>query len=160
MFVRMIFSESENILLPNLVLWCSIMSQSVMRDFCCCCCLQGQGHSDGSNEHNMTLSTIFAELLIPWQPDLVWWYIIISQSVLWKKNGLLHSGPRPQRRVKMLIFVQMISSKPPNILFPNLVLWCIIMSRSVMQKDWFAVFKFRVTVRAHLIKYDCFYHIW
>ena len=55
--------------------------------------------------------------------------------------------------------VQMISSKPPNILFPNLVLWCIIMSRSVMQKDWFAVFKFRVTVRAHLIRYDCFYHV-
>ena len=29
----------------------------------------------------------------------------------------------------------------------------------VMQEDWFAVFKFRVTVRAGLIKYDCFYHI-
>ena len=28
-----------------------------------------------------------------------------------------------------------------------------------MQEDWFAVFQFRVTVRAHLIKYDCFYHI-
>ena len=27
---------------------------------------------------------------------------------------------------------------------------------SVMQEDWFAVFKFRVTVRAHIIKYDCF----
>ena len=30
----------------------------------------------------------------------------------------------------------MISSKPPNILFPSMVLWCIIMSWSVMQKDW------------------------
>ena len=29
------------------------------------------------------------------------------------------------------------------------------MGQSVMQEDWFAVFKFRVTVRAHLIKYDC-----
>ena len=28
-----------------------------------------------------------------------------------------------------------------------------------MQKDWFAVFKFRVTVRVHLIKYDCYYYI-
>ena len=28
-----------------------------------------------------------------------------------------------------------------------------------MQEDWFAIFKFRVTVRAHLIKYDRFYHI-
>ena len=30
MFVWMIFSESQNILLPNVVWWCSIMSQSVM----------------------------------------------------------------------------------------------------------------------------------
>ena len=28
-----------------------------------------------------------------------------------------------------------------------------------MQENWFAVFKFRVTVRTHLIRYDCFYHI-
>ena len=33
------------------------------------------------------------------------------------------------------------------------------MGQSVMQDDWFAVFKFRVTVKAHLIKYDCFCHI-
>ena len=30
-------------------------------------------------------SIIPSELLILWQPNLVWWYIIISQSVLWKK---------------------------------------------------------------------------
>ena len=42
---------------------------------------------------------------------------------------------------QMLIFVHMISSKPPI----NLVLWCIIMSWSVMQKDWFAIFKVKVT---------------
>ena len=33
------------------------------------------------------------------------------------------------------------------------------MDQSVMQEDWFAAFKFRVTVKAHLIRYDCFYHI-
>ena len=52
-----------------------------------------------------------------------------------KKNELLHSGSRSQWRVKMLMLVHMMSSKPPNILFPNLVLWCIIRSQSVMQKD-------------------------
>ena len=46
----------------------------------------------------------------------------------------------------------MISFKPLNILFPNVVLWCIIMSQSVMQKDWFAIFKVTVTARAHMIK--------
>ena len=34
----------------------------------------------------------------------------------------------------------------------NLVLWFIIMSQSVMQKDWFAIFKVKVTERAHMIK--------
>ena len=33
------------------------------------------------------------------------------------------------------------------------------MGQSVTQEDWFAVFKFMVTVRARLVKYDCFYHI-
>ena len=68
-----------------------------------------------------------------------------------KTNGLLHWS-RSQWRVKMLIFVQVISSKPPNILFPNLVLWCIIMSQSVMKKDWFSIFEGKVTARAHVIK--------
>ena len=54
--------------------------------FVCCCYLQGQGHSKGLYDQNMTLSIIFSELLIPWQPNLVWWYIIISQSVLLKKK--------------------------------------------------------------------------
>ena len=67
---------------------------------------------------------------------LVWWYMIISQSVLWKKVRLLHSGSRSQRRVKILMFVQMISSKPPSILFPNLVLWCIIVQELTMIKIW------------------------
>ena len=36
-----------------------------------------------------------------------------------KKIGLLHSRSRSQWRVKMLMFVQLISSKPPNILLPD-----------------------------------------
>ena len=69
-----------------------------------------------------------------------------------KKNGLLHSGSRSQWRVKMLMFVHIISSKPPNILFANLVLWYIIMNWSVMQKDWFAMFMVKVTAWTHMIK--------
>ena len=49
------------------------------------------------------------------------------------------------------MFVKMVFSNPPNILFPNLVLWCIIMSQNVTQKDWFAIFKVKVTARAHMI---------
>ena len=117
---------------PNLVWLCSIMSQSVMRKHCC---LWGQGHSKGSYDQNMTLSTIFSELLFTWQQKLVWWCISSNQSVLWrKKNRLLHSGSKSQRRVKMLIFVQMISFKLPNSLFPNLVLWCFIIQELIWSK--------------------------
>ena len=112
--------------------------------FCCCCYFQGQGHNKSSYDQNMALSSIISELLIPRQ----------HQSVRWKKKerGLLHSGSRSQRRVRMLMFVQIISSIPSKILFSNLVLWFIIMSQSVMQKDWFAFFKVKVTARAHTIK--------
>ena len=44
------------------------------------------------------------------------------------------------------IFVQMIFSELLNLLLPNLVWWCIIMSQIVFQKDWFAVFKVKVAV--------------
>ena len=56
--------------------------------------------------HMIKIWLFFPELFISWQPNLVWWYIIISQSVLWKK-GWLHSGSRSQQRVKILMFVQM-----------------------------------------------------
>ena len=51
-----------------------------------------------------------------------------------EKNALLHSGSRSQQRVKMLMFVQIIFSKPPSILLPNLVLWCIIMQELIWSK--------------------------
>ena len=143
----MIFSESQNVLFPKLVWWCSIMSQSVMWEFCCCCYIQGQVTA------KVHMFKIWLFLLYflncwflcnqTWSNDASW------ARVSCEKTELLHLGSQSQRRVKMLMFVQMISSKPPNILFPNLVLWSIIMSWRVMQKDLFAIFKVRVTARAH-----------
>ena len=46
----------------------------------------------------------------------------------------------------------MISSESLNLLLPNLVCWCIIMSQIVFQKDWVAVFKGKVTVKDHITK--------
>ena len=57
------------------------------------------------------------------------------------------------------MFIQVMSSEPPNILLPNLVLGCIILSWSVLQKDWFAIFKVKVTARAHRSNYDSFNYI-
>ena len=91
MFVRMISFEPQNILLPNFVWWCSIMSLSVMLKKKQVCYRQSQGHSDGLYDQNTTLSAVSSELMILRQPDLVWRYIIISQSVLRKINWSLHS---------------------------------------------------------------------
>ena len=45
---------------------------------------QGQGHSKSSHHQNITISTIVFELLILLKPNWIYWYINISQSVLWK----------------------------------------------------------------------------
>ena len=47
-----------------------------------------------------------------------------------------------------------------NLLEPNVVWCCIIMDQSVMWKDLFVIFKVKVTVRVHIIRYVCFYHIY
>ena len=46
----------------------------------------------------------------------------------------------------------MISFESQKLLLPNLVWWCIIMSQIALQKDWFAVFKIKVTMKDHVIK--------
>ena len=48
------------------------------------CYLQGQGHRKGSCDQKATLSAISSELLILWQPDWVWWCIILSQRLVEK----------------------------------------------------------------------------
>ena len=64
------------------------------------CYLQGQDHSEGIYNHSITISTVSSKLLIHLQPNLVWWYIILSQSILWK-IGLLYSRSRSQLKIKM-----------------------------------------------------------
>ena len=41
-------------------------------------------------------------------------------------------------------------------LLPSLVWWYVIMSQIVFRKDWFAVFKVKVTVKDHIIKKQLF----
>ena len=50
------------------------------------------------------------------------------------------------------MFAQMIFSESLNLLLPNLVWWCIIISQIVFQTDWFAIFKVKVTVEDNIIK--------
>ena len=109
------------------------------------------------------LFNILSELLILLQLNLVCWYIIIRWTGLsCEKIGLLCCGP-DQDHWKgsefQWMFIWRVFPQLLNMLSPNLVWWGNIMGQSVVWEDWFAAFKFRVTVRAHLIQYDCFYHI-
>ena len=116
------------------------------------CCLQGQGHSEGSYYQNITLTSTSSELLILWLPKLVWWQVIIGESVLCK-NWIIAVKVKVTANVKLSMFIQMIFFfKPPNILLPNSVLWGITMSWSVIQKGSFAIFMVKVTARARMIK--------
>ena len=92
MFVQTTSSELPNILLPNLEWWYHELEWHAQRFVCY---LQGQGQSKSSYDKNMTVSnvssellmtvsSIFSKLLILLLLDLGWWYIIISQSVLWR----------------------------------------------------------------------------
>ena len=46
-----------------------------------------------------------------------------------------------------------VSPEPLNHFFlPNLVWWCIITRQCVMQKNWFTIFKFKVTAKGYIIK--------
>ena len=132
------------------------MSMSIMQKKIVCY-LEGQGHNEGLYDQTRTLSTIAFELQFLWQPDLVWWYIIISQSVFWKKQ----TNPNWIDALKIMVTakVQNVNewlsrSYPAKLLLSNLVLWCSIISQSILQKKRkkFAIFKVKVTARARVIK--------
>ena len=115
-----------------------------------------------SYNQNTVVSVISSELLIflVLLPNFVWWYIIIGWSVLWNdcfavfkvkitfQNFITKTG---------WMFVWTVSSELLNLLKPNLVWWCIVMSQSVLWKDCVAIFKVKVIGRACISKYDCFH---
>ena len=68
---------------------------------------------------------------------------------------------RSQEMFKIPVIVHLDDiSSTAELLEPTLVWWCIIMRQSVMQEDRFVIFKVKVIVRAHIIKCDCFHHIY
>ena len=69
-----------------------------------------------------------------------------------KLNGCIQGQGHSKISKCEWMFVQIVFSESLNLLLPNLVRWCIVKSRIVFQKDWFAVFKVKVTVKTNMIK--------
>ena len=69
--------------------------------------------------------------------------------------GLLQSRSRSQQMfaisVCRIVFDQCLLNHS-TIFLPNLVWWCIIMRRCVMQKNWFTIINVKATARAYRIK--------
>ena len=89
MFVEMMFSESQNISLPYFAMLkqhrepesrAEIISIFIFATFIMSRSQRGLVWSKYDSFYY-----ILCELLIPWQLNWVWWYIIRSQSVLWKQ---------------------------------------------------------------------------
>ena len=113
MFVRMIRCEPQNILLPNLVMMTQHHEPESCGHFSSCCYLLGQDHGKGLYDQNMTvdsLATKFGLMIHHHKP-----------GCLVKTNWITAFRVKATVKGQNLMFVQMISSKPSNILFSNLV---------------------------------------
>ena len=67
MFVPTISSEPQNIFFNKL----GVVMQNPEQEYHAEKILQGEGHSEGSCDQNMTFSSISSKLLILWQLNLV-----------------------------------------------------------------------------------------
>ena len=101
------------------------------------CCIQVQGHSENSK----------------------WMFVCMICCEPLKLTDCCIQVQGHSKNSKWM-FVWMICCEPLKFLLPNLVWGCNIMNQSVMLGDWFLIFMVKVTVKAYIIQYDCFYHIY
>ena len=107
------------------------------------------------------LFNMFSELLILLQLNLVWWHIIIRWIVLWKDCitlFLLRSRSQKKFRTPVNVYLEDISSaSEPSITKLGMVMHHHGPKRHA--RRLVCCLQVQVTVRAHLITYDHFYHI-
>ena len=119
------------------------------------CYFQGQGHCKSWYDQIVTFSAVSLELLILCcqftKLGLIVHYHTHKPECFMEKLDCCVQGQGHSKISKcQWMFVQIIFSKSLNILLPNLVWWCISMTQIVFQKDWFAVFKVKVTVKNNI----------
>ena len=89
-------------------------------------------------------SALLSEMLFLWQPNLVWWYIIIRQMACVKSWITAF-------KVKVTVKVHNVYECLSILYFLNHQTFC--------HKDWLAVFKVKVTAGAHMIRMQQFHYI-
>ena len=125
------------------------------------CCLEGQGHSEGSYNQIWLFNMSF-ELPIPITTNL-------GLVAYHQKLDCLMKRLDCSVVVKVEVTGRVQNSSECSSGWYLLNCWTFCDQTwygdasswaSVMQKYWFAVFKLKVMMRVHIIKYDCFYHIY
>ena len=105
---------------------------------------------------NMTISTISSKLLFHLQPNLVLWYSIISQRIVWKILITVF-------KVKVTVMVQNVSeclSRWRLLKYRRFVTKLgMVMQQLSRGKILSAIFKVKVIAKAHMIKYCSFCYI-
>ena len=151
MFVQMISSKPPNILFPNMLLWCIIVSQCVMQKYWLL-------FSRLRSLQELIWSKYDNFYCIFWTADPFATKLALvvhyhkSEYFMEKLDCCVQGQGHSKISNCQWMFVQMMFPKSLNLLLPNLAWWCIIMSQIVSQKDWFAVLKVKVTVKDHMIK--------
>ena len=116
-------------------------------------CVQHQGHSEGLCNQNMTISVVSSKMLVHLQPNC-----LIAQHLkmecLVKKPGWLHSRSRSQWRFTMSRWYFLnYRTFCYQVWYVDAASWANVMGKFCFFFVFFiAVFKVKVTVRAHMIK--------
>ena len=104
---------------------------------------------------------LISELLILLQVNLVWWHIIIRWIVLWKDwFAVLCSRARSQKRFRIPVNFHLVvisSAAEPSVIKLGMVMQ--LHGPKYHARRLVSCLQDQDTVRAHLIKYECFYHI-
>ena len=145
-----ISSRPSNILLPNLVLWCITISGSACRKI-------GLLFLRSRSYQELIWSKYDSFCNICWTADSLATKLGLmahyhKPECFMEKWDCCVQGHGHSKFTRLMNVFPMMSSESLKLLQPNLLWWSIIISKIVFQKDWFAIFKIKVTARVHMIK--------
>ena len=126
------------------------------------CYHQHQGHSEDSYNQNIIISAMSWELLTLLQPSRVWWCIIISWCILWKKQhcSVQEHGDSDGSKLDWM-FVSPVFSVPLIFLQPNWVCgYTVSNNQTWCKKSGFVYVTVTITDFQYLSISGVFCHAW
>ena len=116
----------------SLVCWYIIMSWRVMWKVWIIVFIWSQCHTEGSQSQKMVVTPLNVLMIDLSQPNIVWWYTIMSQNTAQKKNTVIFKD-KVKVRVQILrsLFVHPISFELLISVLWSFVCWCMISRQNI-----------------------------